>query len=214
MAAFSYGQKGQVYFSNLKEYYYALGFLANSRNAEICWENNEDSGAWGSEGRILCHVPETSFPQNFKFTAGRGDVYARVNCNDYVGTLVTIHGFSYNTRYQNVSKILETVPEQYRADFQSGYGATIPSHPSYKGKESDIYRRSNNATRVRTNSVRKTQPSSITVKRGDIVYHKTFGKGEVVFFDGKNFKVQFSSCAKIYQVPSSIELGIIKLLNN
>lgn len=211
MAAFSYGQKGQVFFNSLKEYYYALGFLANGKNAEICWESNEESGAWGSEGRILCHVPESMFPPNFLFTAGRGDVYARVNCNDYVGTLVTSHGFSYNTRYQNISKILETVPEQYRNDFQAGYGATISSYPPYIGAKNDIYRRSNNSVFNKPVS-RKTPQTNMTVKRGDIVYHKTFGKGEVVFFDGKNFKVQFSSCTKIYQVPSSIELGIIKLL--
>ena len=53
-----YGAQNQVSFRDLHEYYFALGFLANEKNAEIRWENNEEQGAWGSEGRIHCLVPE------------------------------------------------------------------------------------------------------------------------------------------------------------
>ena len=43
MAKLRFGQQGQVSFRDQEEYYYALGFLANSRNAELRWENNEDA---------------------------------------------------------------------------------------------------------------------------------------------------------------------------
>ena len=117
-----YGSQGQVSFGSVKDYFYAMGFLANSHNAELRWEHNEDQGAWGSEGRIHCLVPHTRFPQFFRFTAGRGNIYARINCNEYVATLVNEHNFNYNCKYQNVQEILATVPPEYVQDFQNGYG--------------------------------------------------------------------------------------------
>lgn len=121
MPRLSYGNSDQVFFRNWEEYYVALGFLANPRHAEIRWEHNEDQGAWGSEGRIHCLVPAEDFPQNFRFTAGRGNVYARINCNDYVQDLVMSHNFSYNERHHNKTQIYSTVPEEYRNAFWSGY---------------------------------------------------------------------------------------------
>ena len=119
----NYGQKNQVSFANEYEYYYALGFLANDNHAELHWEHNEDQGAWGSEGRIHCLVPQHSFPQNFMFTAGRSGVYARINCNDYVEALINYHNFSYNGNPNNILNILSTVPEQYKDTFMNGYNA-------------------------------------------------------------------------------------------
>ena len=107
-----YGSQGQVSFGSLNDYFYAMGFLANSCNAELRWEHNEDQGAWGSEGRVYCLVPQTCFPPFFKFTAGIGSVYARVNCNEYVANLINEHNFDYNCKHQNVEKILETVPPE------------------------------------------------------------------------------------------------------
>ena len=94
MPKLSYGRQDQVHFRNLEEYYFTLGFLANSKNAELRWEHNEDQGAWGSEGRIHCLIPETKFPPFFRFTAGRGNVFARIKCNEYVANLVMNHHFS------------------------------------------------------------------------------------------------------------------------
>lgn len=116
-----YGNSGQVHFNNLTEYYTALGFLANPRHAEIRWEHNEEQGAWGSEGRIHCLVPTSNFPPNFRFTAGRGNVYARINCNDFVQNLVINHNFSYNQRFHNRSAIYSTVPKEYQNAFWAGY---------------------------------------------------------------------------------------------
>lgn len=126
MRGYIYGRNGQVAFSSSEEFYFALGFLADSRRAAIYWEHNEDQGAWGSEGRIHCLIPEERFPAFFKFTAGRGaGVYARINCNDYVGCLVEDHKFKTKGVRQNVEEIMATVPEQYRDIFAKGYGGVI-----------------------------------------------------------------------------------------
>lgn len=121
MPKLKFGTLHQVSFNNLNDYYYALGFLANSNNAEIKWEKNDEQGAWGSEGRIHCLVPKSEFPQFFKFTAGRGSVFARINCNDYVGCLIYDHNFVANTRDQDVSAIIQTVPPTYQDVFWKGY---------------------------------------------------------------------------------------------
>ena len=120
---FNYGQKNQVSFANELEYYYALGFLANNRHAELHWEHNEQQGAWASEGRIHCLVPTNEFPQNFLFTAGRGRICARINCNEFVERMIKVHSFSYNGVPNNVSKILATIPNMYKNIFMKGYAA-------------------------------------------------------------------------------------------
>lgn len=129
MAKLQYGRNGHVSFKDFHEYYYALGFLADGAKAELRWEHNEDQGAWGSEGRIHCLVPREQFPNNFKFTAGRGQrVHARINCSEYVEALITEHGFQEKSRQQDVAAILNTVPEMYQDDFRMGYGrAIVPS---------------------------------------------------------------------------------------
>lgn len=116
-----YGRNYQVRFKSYHEYYLALGFLANDSNCELRWEHNEDQGAWGSEGRIHCLVPSSHFPQFFKFTAGRGNIYARINCNDYVSELVMTHNFKYNGKWQDLSSIKMTVPKEFLDDFDKGY---------------------------------------------------------------------------------------------
>ena len=46
-----FGRNGQVGFSCPDDYYELLGYLAKSDGStSITWENNEDQGAWGSEG--------------------------------------------------------------------------------------------------------------------------------------------------------------------
>ena len=67
MVKLFYGKQGQVKFNTLMEYYYTLGFLADGKRAELRWENNENQGAWGSEGRIHCMVDPRMFPPFFKF---------------------------------------------------------------------------------------------------------------------------------------------------
>lgn len=200
MIKMRYGSQGQVSFRDMNEYYFALGFLANSRNAEIRWENNEDQGAWGSEGRIHCLVPQSQFPQFFRFTAGRGNVYARINCNDYVGTLVTEHNFNYNSRGQNVSKILETVPDKYRDIFKEGYGGNIDVNPAYKVPAQKIKPRTDGTTKTAAPvqvipptpvQFEKPKPQLILISTGEKIKHKKFGVGTVYAVDNNYVRIHF-----------------------
>lgn len=85
----------------------------------ITWENNENSGAWGSEGRI--HFYRRSIPRlgTLKFTAGNGSIIYRVNYNPFVENLSKYHGFVQG-KYQNISRIRATIPPAYLKDFDMG----------------------------------------------------------------------------------------------
>lgn len=213
-----YGAQNQVSFRDLHEYYFALGFLANEKNAEIRWENNEEQGAWGSEGRIHCLVPEDKFPQFFRFTAGRGAVYARINCNDYVGTLVTEHNFNYNSKGQNVAAILETVPDSYRKDFKDGYGGKLNINPLYKQKPAERKKPATSSKTqfvpevvVRQEQKPKPKPEPIPIAVGETVIHKAFGKGTVSSADGNYIIVQFPKDGeKKFGNPDIFDRGFLK----
>lgn len=217
MIKLSYGTQKQVSFANFNEYYFALGFLANSNNAELRWENNEEQGAWGSEGRIHCLVPETRFPQFFRFTAGRGNVYARINCNEYVATLVRDHNFKYNSKRQDLEEIIKTVPPEYRQSFQEGYGRQVKFNPAYQ-KNKDINQSSglsSNETNPSTPSV-KTQPKPelIDICVGETVEHKIFGTGTVYEVDGIWVRVEFAKgVKKPFANPQSFSSGFLKKIS-
>lgn len=115
-----FGRNGQVCFSSPNEYYQLLGYLAKSDGSTaITWENNENSGAWGSEGRI--HFNRSNIPclGTLKLTAGNGSTIYRVNCNSFVEHLSKYHGFVQG-KYQNISLIKATIPPVYLKDFELG----------------------------------------------------------------------------------------------
>lgn len=220
MIKLSYGAQRQVCFNNFYEYYFTLGFLADSRNAELRWENNEDQGAWGSEGRIHCLVPETKFPQFFKFTAGRGNVYARINCNEYVATLIREHNFKQKSKHQDIEAIMKTVPLEYRQSFQDGYGSKLNMNPVYE-KNTVKYQTSNrtvnkevfHSSRTASNPVHTISQSSslIEISVGDKVIHTTFGEGVIITINGKILCVSFPIHGeKKFSNPSSFTDGFLK----
>lgn len=198
MENLTYGSQGQVSFPDWHQYYYALGFLANPQNAEIRWENNEEQGAWGSEGRIHCLVPESCFPQNFRFTAGRGNIYARINCNDYVGVLVKQHRFNYNSRGQNVDAIVATVPDEYRQDFMDGYGQRFFASPTHI------------APVITQIHQRQAPVSNREPIKGDSVLHTSWGIGTVTKMANGLIYIKFGRDEKSYKYPDAFEIGSLK----
>lgn len=116
-----FGTRDQVSFPTEEDYYFSLGFLANSEHAEIRWEHNEEQGAWGSEGRILFKINTRWIPPFFSQTKGVGRTTARTNCNDYIEHIVRVHMFKEINDRANVNVIESTVPIRYRTVFWNGF---------------------------------------------------------------------------------------------
>lgn len=117
-----FGTKEQIQFDNNSEFFEALGFLSkNDGTTSIHWENNEDQGAWGSEGRIHCYKNINSFPTYFSnaFTAGTGNILYRINCNDYIKYIVNKYKFQFG-RVQDRDIIVACIPTEYMDDFNRG----------------------------------------------------------------------------------------------
>ena len=121
-----FGTKGHVFFETDNEFYFTLGFLAQSRKTGIYWERNEEQGAWGSEGRIHCNGNTENYPLPLKraFTTGTGSINFRVNCNQYVERLVKSHNFEMGNN-QDINLIRQTVPKQYVDDFNKGLSLIV-----------------------------------------------------------------------------------------
>ena len=116
----SFGTDNQIQFENEKDYYAALGYLCRNNDAtSIVWENNENQGAWGSEGRIHFYVDNPKITGYFRKTKGTGNICCRTNCNEFVENLVNNYGFSYG-KTQNVNTIRNKIPSQHQSDFDNG----------------------------------------------------------------------------------------------
>lgn len=198
MVKLRYGNYNQVSFDSLEEYYYALGFLANSKNAEIYWENNDDSGAWGSEGRIHCLIPEEKFPQCFRFTAGNGSIYSRINCNEYVSNLISTHHFQEGGNSRNIQAIIDTVPDKYLEEFKAGYGDKVPPKKVISKPE-------NKSAAIYNN------PS---VKIGTRVTHTTYGTGVIAELDSKYVLIDFPDKTRKFQNPEAFIRGFLKIVED
>ncbi len=117
----------------MNDVYETVGLLTAGNYSRLKIEQNQLSGAWGKEGRILVYSNAHKFlpPVSTRFTAGKGSILHRVNCNDFILDLVLNHGFqvipvtntgktadvfppSYNTG-------LSLVPSNYQADFIRGF---------------------------------------------------------------------------------------------
>ena len=118
----SFGSKRQIQFNSEHEFYQLLGYLAKSDgSASIVWEHNENQGAWGSEGRIQFHTMRIPQFGHLDLTAGNGgNIYYRLNCNEFVQNLIINHGFVYGST-QNAQTIRQTIPNAFLSDFDFGY---------------------------------------------------------------------------------------------
>jgi len=113
----------QIQFNNESEYYKALGYLANNNHStSLNWENNENQGAWGSEGRIHFYTNNPQITGSFHLTAGTGNIHHRTNCNEFLCNLYNNHAF-VNGFTQDIQNIINTIPNEYLDDFD--YGLSI-----------------------------------------------------------------------------------------
>jgi len=118
----AFGTKQQIEFNSEPEYYELLGYLAKSDGStKLVWERNDESGAWGPEGRIeFNQTPPDSLGANLLHTAGRDTIESRVNCNEFVKHIVDNHQFEYGST-QDQDSIRSTIPDEYNSDFDRGF---------------------------------------------------------------------------------------------
>ena len=114
----SFGQKGQVSFSDEAEMYKFIGYLTKS-SVSIQWERNNEQGAWGQEGRMAFSTADVQshFP-NLGYTAGRAGCDSRLNCNEFVREL--LHWGFVRGNTQDVTSIRSNIPLVYQTDFDLG----------------------------------------------------------------------------------------------
>jgi hypothetical protein len=85
MSKLVYGKNGQVHFDSEEEKKEAIEYLLSSSNVNFdVHEDNQNQGAWGPEERIH-FKKEDGVPESLKkiMTAGRGDLYGRINCKEF-----------------------------------------------------------------------------------------------------------------------------------
>lgn len=89
MSQLVYGKNGQVYFDTEEEKQEAIKYILTSPNVNFnVHEDNQDQGAWASEERIHFQS-EIGVPKCLKkiMTAGRGNMYGRINCEEFCAEL-------------------------------------------------------------------------------------------------------------------------------
>lgn len=116
-----FGTVQQVRFNAPEDYYEFLGFLSrNDDTTRIVWEDNDEQGAWGPEGRIHFFVDQPAdLRAVLSHTAGRGNVVSRVNCNEFVEHIITHHAF-VSEATQDTAAVRATVPQGNLGDFDRG----------------------------------------------------------------------------------------------
>lgn len=116
-----FGKFNQVSFNGEQDYYEFLGYLAkNDGTTKIVWENNDQQGAWGAEGRIHFYTqPPANLRAQLNHTLGIGSISSRVNCNDFVEHIVRYHYFVSNG-VQDATRIRSSIPRIYIIDFDRG----------------------------------------------------------------------------------------------
>lgn len=116
-----YGKDNQVSFRSINEKYAFIGYLTE-HDVGILWENNDQQGAWGKEGRITFATDDVKahFP-DLGYSAGvQGSYSSRLNCNEFVKELFNL-GF-VKGKEQDISVIRDNVKETYQPDFDRGRG--------------------------------------------------------------------------------------------
>jgi hypothetical protein len=119
----SFGTIQQIRFNSESDFYEFLGYLAkNDGSTKIVWEDNDEQGAWGKEGRILFYIKvPTALKAILSHTKGitRAGVESRVNCNEFVVNITQHHNFIVSGN-QNQSNIRSTIPTNFHTDFDRG----------------------------------------------------------------------------------------------
>lgn len=86
MSKLIYGRNQQIQFKDDNEKQEAIDYILNTpSNVDFkIHEDNQNQGAWGPEERIHFYSEE-GVPECLKrqMTAGRGNLYGRINCKEF-----------------------------------------------------------------------------------------------------------------------------------
>lgn len=85
MAQLTFGRDSQVSFQSEMELTEAVEYILASPHVKIVFEENDKSGAWAPEYRVLFY-DLASIPGCLRrqLTAGVGNVVGRINCEEFV----------------------------------------------------------------------------------------------------------------------------------
>lgn len=116
-----FGTQDQICFDSEADYYEFLGYLAKrDETTKVVWENNDEQGAWGAEGRILFYTPlPSALRARLKHTSGAGRIVSRVNCNAFVEHIAQYHRFAFDG-LQDEAKIRASIPAAHIEDYERG----------------------------------------------------------------------------------------------
>ncbi|MCU0104414.1 hypothetical protein N7603_01935 [Acholeplasma vituli] len=133
MAKLIYTTRKSIVFNSLSEVYETIGILTSGKYTMLKIEQNQLSGAWGKEGRIIIYSSPHKFPKPIsdRYSAGNGRILYRVNSNAFVLDMISNHGFTIvpitstgktaNVNPPSYIEGLSFVPSAYQADFTRGY---------------------------------------------------------------------------------------------
>ena len=105
----TFGTQNQMRFADDHEFFQFLGYLAKS---------DEEQGAWASEGRIQLFKP-LPIAWNVRITAGVGNIYGRINCNQFIECIRSQFGFIEGGK-QDIPSIVSHIPKEYLENFNDG----------------------------------------------------------------------------------------------
>lgn len=227
MYSLVWGKAQQLCFADDHEYYRALGSLCRTDSYTITFETNSETESWGDAFRIKCLRSDSQTPDAF-IDAMR--TARRINCNDYVQNLYEYHDFDFDVGNKvligNYEKVKKTVPSSYYYDFEEGYNLRFTrydrkdrkkkqsvSHSEIRRTEMQKKNQSivKNEQTVPKDTKAKPEPVPIKVNKGEMIIHKSFGRGKVVSADGKYLKVVFDGIGeKTFANPGAFEGGFIR----
>lgn len=225
MYSLVWGKAQQLCFADDHEYYRALGSLCRTDSYTITFETNSETESWGDAFRIKCLRSDSQTPDAF-IDAMR--TARRINCNDYVQNLYEYHDFDVGNKVLigNYEKVKKTVPSSYYYDFEEGYNLRFTrydrkdrkkkqsvSHSEIRRTEMQKKNQSivKNEQTVPKDTKAKPEPVPIKVNKGEMIIHKSFGRGKVVSADGKYLKVVFDGIGeKTFANPGAFEGGFIR----
>jgi|GEM_PF-441244 len=229
MYSLVWGKAQQLSFADDHEYYRALGSLCRHDSYTITFETNSETESWGDAFRIKCLRSDAQTPDAF-INAMR--TARRINCNDYVQNLYEYHDFDFDVGNKvligNYNKVKQTVPASYHFDFDEGYNLRFTRYGTKKSVKKTVSsyqttHKSPKPLKERTPvkpvittapspaAQPKPKPKLVDVKVGDVLIHRSWGKGKVYAVEDRYIRISFNEVGdKSFVNPDAFDKGYLQ----